>query len=101
MSNSIATIRRQAVELGFVIDEEGSTAELHVMSCEEGFYIGTQDEFGHPKTRESACYYPKFGEANDALVTGTWPLNHHGDLIDQLFASVGLDVESFTTGAHH
>jgi hypothetical protein len=47
--------------------------ELEVLRSAAGFYIGTRTAEGTPNTRESARYWPKRPDAEEALKTGKWP----------------------------
>lgn len=46
--------------------------ELQVLHSRAGYYIGTSDPYGMPINRESAEYWHKDQEAQQALDTGDW-----------------------------
>ncbi|WP_025297179.1 hypothetical protein [Chania multitudinisentens] len=49
----------------------GKTLPLQVLRSRNGFYLGTTED-GMPFSRESQEYWRSRGEADKALLAGTW-----------------------------
>ena len=50
-----------------------ANAQLTILKCAAGYYIGTLYEAGLPFTRECSRYWSSRKEAETALKTGEWP----------------------------
>lgn len=59
-------------QLGRLALEHGDELPLEVLSSAAGFYLGTFHPTEGPNTRESAEYWPKRKQAQEALDSGNW-----------------------------
>jgi hypothetical protein len=57
---------------GQLAQAAGEILPLKVCQSRAGFYIGTTTELGEPFSRESAEYWAKRPQAENALQSGKW-----------------------------